>query len=75
MLLYNNYGQEPIHVLYIPHKLVYVSKSQAISVSFLACQANTKDVDLQWSKICFGKDSAHGTFAIYNIVFFLTALL
>lgn len=75
ILLYNNWGPEPIQILYIPNKLLYGSKYQAISVSFLACQANTEDVVLQWSKICFREGSAQGIFPIYKIGYFLTPLI
>lgn len=69
ILLYNNGSPEPIPILYIPNKLVYVSKYQAISVSFLAFQATTKVVDLQWSKICFRKGSAQGICTVCRSLF------
>ena len=75
ILLYNNWGPEPVHILYIPNKLVYVSKYQAISVSFLAFQASAKVVNLRWSKICFRKGSAQGICTIYKGVYFLTPLI
>jgi len=47
ILLYKSWGPEPIQILYIPNKLVYVSKYQAISVSFWAFQASAKVLNLQ----------------------------
>lgn len=52
MLLYNNRVPEPMQIIYIPNKLVNVSKYQAISV-FLPFQASAEVVNLQWTKICF----------------------
>lgn len=69
ILLYNNGSPEPIPILYIPNKLVYVTKYQAISVSFLAFQASARVVDLQWSTMCFRKGSAQGICTIYKSLF------